>query len=59
MRHFAFRVPHFAILLREAPRWLFLAALVYAPWAYGCTTENTIEALNCVDGVPIALWLLS
>lgn len=44
--------------LRAAPRWLFLATLVYAPWAYGCTTSETIEILNWLLALVLALWLL-
>ena len=40
-------------------RWLFLAALVYAPWAYGCTTVSTIRGLNLILAAVIALWALS
>ena len=43
--------------LRDAPRWIFLAALVYAPWDYGCTTERGIVALNWILGVALILWI--
>src|SRR4051812_32370527 len=42
-------------LLHNAARWLFLAALVYAPWAYGCTTVRTIRGLNAVLTVTLVL----
>jgi hypothetical protein len=42
--------------LRDAPRWIFLATLIYAPWAYGCTTEATIIGLNWFLGTALALW---
>ncbi|HEX7517226.1 MAG TPA: O-antigen ligase family protein [Chthoniobacterales bacterium] len=45
--------------LRNAARWLFLAALVYAPWAYGCTTAATIRGLNIILGVALALWVVA
>lgn len=44
--------------LRAIPRWLFLAALIYAPWAYGCTTTRTLVGLNWILGVVLALWLI-
>lgn len=43
----------------NAPRWLFLAALVYAPWAYGTTRPWTITGLNWLLGATIAAWLVS
>ncbi len=45
-------------LLRDTPRWLFVAALVFAPWAYGCTTERTIEGLNWILTATIGLWII-
>jgi hypothetical protein len=46
-------------LLRDSPRWLFLAALVYAPWAYGCTTAETIVGLNWILGAALGLWIIN
>jgi O-antigen ligase len=46
-------------LLRDAPRWIFLASLVYAPWAYGCTTAWSIIWLDYVLGIALALWILA
>jgi len=43
--------------LINAPRWLLLAALVYAPWAYGCTRPRTVGVLNVLLGLVVALWL--
>src|SRR5213075_1992700 len=43
--------------LRDGPRWLFLATVIYAPWAYGCTTAGTIVVLNWLLGVVLASWL--
>jgi hypothetical protein len=40
----------------DAARWLLLASLVYAPWAYGCTTVGTIRWLNLILAVAGALW---
>ena len=44
-------------LLAELPRWLFLAALVFAPWAYGSTPPWAIECLEWLLGLVLALWL--
>lgn len=44
--------------VRDAPRWLFLGALIYAPWAYGCTTPATIIGLNWILGVTLTLWVV-
>jgi O-antigen ligase len=46
-------------LLRDAPRWIFLAGLIYAPWAYGCTTTWSIIWLDYVLGILLALWILA
>ncbi len=45
-------------VIRDAPRWLFLAALVYAPWHYGSTTSRSIANLNYILAAVIATWLL-
>jgi hypothetical protein len=42
----------------NAPRWLMLAALVFAPWAYGTTRPWAITCLNWLLGVAFLLWLL-
>ena len=43
--------------LRDAPRWLLLAALVYAPWDYGGTTELAIVRLDWMLGLAVSFWL--
>lgn len=50
----AIRLAHW---LRDAPRWTFLAALVYAPWHYGGTTTASIVILDCILGSALVLWL--
>jgi O-antigen ligase len=45
---------HFLIV---APRWLLLALLVYAPWAYGCVHHIPIEILNWAMLTLLGLWL--
>jgi hypothetical protein len=45
--------------LRDLARWLFLASLVYAPWAYGCTHADTIRWLNLILAVALGLGGLS
>jgi len=44
--------------LIEAPRWLLLATIVYAPWAYGCTEDWAITHLNIAMGAITGLWLV-
>ena len=44
--------------LRDAPRWLLLAALVYAPWDYGGTTERGVVRLNWILGLAVSLWFI-
>jgi hypothetical protein len=50
-----------AVAMREfiinAPRWLLLAALVFAPWAYGSTPDSTIEILNILFAIILVLWI--
>jgi hypothetical protein len=45
-----------SIIFRKASRWIFFAALVYAPWAYGATTSATINITNLVLLVALVLW---
>src|ERR1043165_7408865 len=45
-------------LLVTTPRWLLLAALIYAPWAYGGTRPWTVDVLNLVLGAIMILWLM-
>jgi hypothetical protein len=44
--------------LIEAPRWLLLVTLVYAPWAYGCTSPRAINLLSILMALAIGTWLL-
>jgi len=43
-------------ILRTAYRWIFLAALAYAPWAYGGTTSASIQVTNCILLTALVLW---
>jgi hypothetical protein len=45
-----------SIIFRRASRWIFFAALVYAPWAYGATTSTSINITNWVLLVALVLW---
>jgi len=45
-------------LFRNAARWIFLAALTYAPWAYGGTTSASIEIINWLLLVAFILWIV-
>jgi hypothetical protein len=44
-------------ILVDAPRWLFLAALIYAPWAYGCTRPWPRQILAWTLIAVVVLWL--
>ena len=43
-------------IFRNASRWIFFAALVYAPWAYGATTAASIETTNWILLAALVLW---
>src|SRR6266566_4765305 len=45
-------------LLRDAARWIFFAALVYAPWAYGGTTSASIQVINWLLLAAFTLWII-
>jgi len=47
-------IAHF---LRAASRWIFFAALVYAPWAYGATTSASIQTTNWILLAALVLWI--
>ncbi|OLA96194.1 MAG: hypothetical protein AUH19_07925 [Verrucomicrobia bacterium 13_2_20CM_55_10] len=44
--------------LRAAARWIFLAALVYAPWAYGGTTSASIQIINWLLLAAFIFWII-
>jgi hypothetical protein len=43
---------------RSASRWIFFAALVYTPWAYGGTTSESIQTTNWVLLAALVLWAI-
>ena len=43
---------------RDAARWIFCVALVYAPWAYGGTTPTGIQANNWLLLAAFILWIV-
>src|SRR5947207_1307728 len=43
-------------ICRAASRWIFFAALVYAPWAYGATTSESIQITNWILLAALVLW---
>jgi hypothetical protein len=45
-------------LLRHASRWIFFAALVYAPWAYGGTTPESIRTINWLLLAAFIPWII-
>lgn len=48
----------FAHTVRNGARWLFLVTLVFAPWAYGGTTEAAVAAIDVLLATVLLLWLL-
>lgn len=42
----------------EAPRWLLLALLLFAPWAYGCTRPWSIAILIQAMPLLLVLWVI-
>jgi hypothetical protein len=48
-------ISHF---LRSASRWIFCAALAYAPWAYGGTTSESIQVTNWILLAALVLWVI-
>jgi len=45
-------------IVRDAARWIFLAALIYAPWAYGGTTSMSIQIINWLLLLAFILWIV-
>ena len=45
--------------LTDLPRWLLLAGLVLAPWAYGCTRPWAMTSLNALLSVLLVAWGVS
>ena len=45
-------------ICRAASRWIFFAALAYAPWAYGGTTSISIRITNWMLLGALALWAI-
>ncbi|SRR6266487_1381436 len=45
-------------LLRDAARWIFFVALIYAPWAYGGTTPVSIQITNCLLLASVIPWMI-
>ena len=44
--------------LRAASRWIFCAALIYAPWAYGGTTSASIQTIDLLLLAAFILWVI-
>src|SRR6266404_4079555 len=45
-------------LLRDTARWIFFAALIYAPWAYGGTTPASIQIITWLLLAAVILWII-
>jgi O-antigen ligase/polysaccharide polymerase Wzy-like membrane protein len=48
-------ISHF---FRITSRWIFFAALIYAPWAYGATTSASIQITNWILLAALVLWVV-
>lgn len=48
---------HMPAALLATSRWVFLALLVLAPWAYGCTEAWAIRWLNAGMALVLLLWV--
>lgn len=44
-------------ILRDIPRWSFLALLIYTPWVYGGTTPSAIVSIERLSAVVLGFWL--
>lgn len=47
-----------SFLLASTARYVFFAALIFAPWAFGGTTAQSIVVINWLLGTALLLWLL-
>jgi len=45
--------------VRSSSRLVFLGALIYAPWAYGCTRARDIRVLNLILAAALGLWVVA
>jgi O-antigen ligase/polysaccharide polymerase Wzy-like membrane protein len=45
--------------LRAFARWIFLAALIFAPWDYGATTAPSIVTVNWLLGSALAIRIIA
>src|SRR5476649_2203418 len=46
-------------MLVEVPRWLLIAGLIFAPWAYGSTRPWAIQGLSILMGCICLLWAVA
>src|SRR5438552_7421597 len=44
-------------IFRTASCWIFFAAVLYAPWAYGATTSAAIQTTNWMLLATLVLWI--
>jgi hypothetical protein len=44
---------------RAFARWIFFGALIFAPWAYGGTTAQSIVEINWLLGSALVLWVIA
>ena len=51
-------LPFLRAVIRDTPRWLFAAALIYAPWDYGGTTAASTTRIHIFLSIILGLWLL-
>lgn len=43
-------------MVKDIPKWMLLAGIAFAPWAFGCTRPWAIDALNILMAATLGAW---